>query len=181
VADWFGEHRAFYVLFVLLFIGSLWAVRGIGPLRRLLKAWRCGRPVPHGLIRRSINSVGFGFFGVFLVAQLALASAHLLPASPFHEYVVWLVGGLLVPLVAQWVAWSVARHYLFINPIYDDENSSEARLSWRLLVMIAVALLSLPLTQFVGFEQPLGRLLPIAVLSLGGLWLWLRPGQATHG
>ena len=171
VADWFGNHREFYVLFVLFSVAALWLATGMMPVRKLIRAWQGGHPVPHGLVRRGMAAVSFGVFGLFAVSQMALASQHLLPHGALNEYMVWFAGAIIFPLMAQWAVWRLARRHLIINPIYDDEFTTEVKLPWRGFAVVAVALLSLPITELVGFDQPLGWAMPVLVLAVGAMWL----------
>jgi len=181
MADWFGTHRIYYVLFVLLFTVALWLGTGLGPARRLIRAWQNGHPVPYGLVRRCMTSAGFGVFGLFLISQFAYASAHLTPASPLSEYLIWFAGALVLPLATQWAVWRAVSNRLVINPIYDDEFSGEVRLPWRLFLLVAAVLLSLPVTEVIGLDQPLAWLVPFGVLTIGGLWVWRHYEPKAHG
>ena len=181
MADWLGNHRICYVFLVFLFVSSLWIAMGLRPVRRLSRAWRSTHPVPHGLVRRGMTAVAFGVFGLFLVAQFAAASAHLWPASTINEYLVWFIGAVVLPLGAQWMVWRLARSHLIINPMYDDEFSTQVQLPWRLLALVTVVLLSLPLTELFAFQQPLGWLMPITILAIGALWLRRHSDRTTHG
>ena len=123
MAEWFGSHREFYVLFVLVVFALLWRNTGLDPVRQLIAAWRARKPAAEQLIKRAAGSLGFVVFALFLATQIALAAAHV-SLSPSLEYSLWFVGGLVLPFAAQWGIGRIARRLL------GDKSETPAPLAW---------------------------------------------------
>ena len=100
MANWLGDHREFYALFVALCSAALWIAANKTTLRQLIAASRHREPASPELIKRGANAVAFAVFGVFTATQIALAADHIW-LSAWLEYSIWFACGLMMPLAAQ--------------------------------------------------------------------------------